>query len=198
MKNSTRRAPGRSQGSRLRRIGSAAAVIFVLALLALGTSACGGGGSTSSNPPAASGGQSGSRYQEALKYSECMRSHGIANFPDPNSNGDINLSSNVKNGQVQGNGVNQDSPQFKSADKTCSKLLPNGGAPSAAQNQQHLAEALQFSQCMRTHGIAKWPDPTVKNGAPQGFNLDGTGIDPQSPQFQSAMSTCQRLTHFTL
>lgn len=199
MKNSTRRTLSRSQHRWLRRSGSTAAVILVLALLALGTSACGGGGSTSSNPPAASGGQSsGSHYQQAVKYSQCMRSHGVPNFPDPNSDGSITLNSNVKNGQVQGNGINQDSPQFQSAEKTCTKLVGNGGAPTAAQLQQALAEALAFSQCMRTHGIPKWPDPTVKNGKLQGFDLNGTHIDPQSPQFQSALTTCQKLTHFTL
>jgi len=198
MKNDTTRALRRSQGSRLWRSGATAAVIPVLALLALGASAC-GSGSTSSNPSAASGSHSsGSHYQDALAYSQCMRSHGIANFPDPNSQGNITINTNEKNGQVQGNGINQDSPQFQSAEKTCTKLLGNGGTPTAAQIQQVLSKAVKFSECMRAHGIAKWPDPTVKNGLPQGFNLNGTHIDPLSQAFQSAQSTCQKLTNFTL
>jgi hypothetical protein len=58
-------------------------------------------------------GQNGNSPQaraDLLKYSQCMRAHGVKNFPDPSPDGGI---------QLDGNKVNVDSPTFKEADKTC-------------------------------------------------------------------------------
>jgi len=56
-----------------------------------------------------------------LKYAECMRSHGITNFPDPYENShQIGFNTN-------GTGIDQNSPRFKAANKACEPLLPGGG-----------------------------------------------------------------------
>jgi hypothetical protein len=59
-------------------------------------------------------------------FSQCMRDHGIDNFPDPNPNG-ISL---------DGLGIDTDSPQFKAAEQACSDLMPqaSGSAPDAASS----------------------------------------------------------------
>jgi hypothetical protein len=57
-----------------------------------------------------------------LKYSECMRSHGITNFPDPQEN-----SQNIGFSGTAMAGIDQNAPRFKDADKTCRPLLPGGG-----------------------------------------------------------------------
>lgn len=149
----------------------------------------------SGSPPAGSTGSlaaGSSRYQQALAYAQCMRTHGIANFPDPNSEGRfiIGYSNQVINGVSHGHGVNQDSPQFLSANKACEKLLPNGGQPTAAQQRQQMSALLQLAECVRSHGIPNFPDPAA-NGS---MNLTGTGIDPAL--VQSVMQTCMKLTHF--
>jgi hypothetical protein len=64
-------------------------------------------------PPSGSSGQ-GSNNQ-ALKFSECMRSHGEPTFPDPAANGSFNLPA----------GMNAESPQFQNAAKACQSLRPN-------------------------------------------------------------------------
>ena len=52
----------------------------------------------------------------ALKYSQCMRAHGVLNFPDPNPNDPgINLGGNES---IDGN-----TPQFQAAMKTCRSVL---------------------------------------------------------------------------
>jgi hypothetical protein len=65
----------------------------VLSLVALAT-ACSGGsngpevagrGSTSSSAASASG----DRRTQALAYSQCMRDHGISDFPDPDAEGSV-------------------------------------------------------------------------------------------------------------
>jgi hypothetical protein len=49
-----------------------------------------------------------------LKFAVCMRGHGVPNFPDPTSTGEIG-----DDGAIDG--VNQNSPAFQSAEKTCGK-----------------------------------------------------------------------------
>lgn len=66
------------------------------------------------NGPEPGGQQSQSQNTAAaLKFTSCMRSHGFPNFPDPNANGVITGNSS--------DGINQASPQYQSAQKTCSK-----------------------------------------------------------------------------
>ena len=56
-----------------------------------------------------------------LKYAECMRAHGITNFPDPVENGQ-NIGFNIT-----GTGIDQNSPKVKAANKICQPLMPGGG-----------------------------------------------------------------------
>jgi hypothetical protein len=64
-------------------------------------------------PPSGSSGQGAS--SQALKFSECMRSHGEPTFPDPGANGSFTLPA----------GMNAESPQFQNAAKDCQSLRPN-------------------------------------------------------------------------
>lgn len=130
-----------------------------------------------------------SRYQAALKYVSCMRSHGILNFPDPTSSGALNVhfATGGKGGSPQSSGINRDSSQYISADQACRHLLP-GGVATPAQNQRSLARGLKFAQCMRNHGVPDFPDPSAANVV----HL-GTGVDPSSPEFRRAQKSCESL-----
>jgi hypothetical protein len=168
-------AGGRASGHWRYRLLRPAAALAGLALLA----ACSG------SPPAGSAGSS--PYQQGLAYAQCMRSHGVANFPDPNSEGRFIISSQVVNGVVV-QGVDQTSPQFISANKTCQKLLPRGGQETPAQHRQQMSELLRLAQCMRAHGIPDFPDPTADGS----FSYNSG--DPA--RVHSQMLTCMTLTHF--
>jgi hypothetical protein len=61
-------------------------------------------------------------HAAALKYSQCMRSHGIKDFPDPNAQGGMSIKVSG-----QSSDLNPNNPQFQSADKACKHLMPNGG-----------------------------------------------------------------------
>ena len=61
-----------------RRWGVLAVTLAGAGLLA---AACGGGGSPTPTVQTA--------YQKVLAYSQCMRGHGVASFPDPQPNGAI-------------------------------------------------------------------------------------------------------------
>jgi hypothetical protein len=168
-----------------------AAVVW-LSLLA---SACGGGspstkvarvGTTSS---ASSSASSKSGSGDPTAYSACMRSHGVPNFPDPDSKGRIKITSGVSAGGNK-TGVDVNSSQFIRARKACDQLLPNGGRPTAAEQQKEQQQMLKFAQCMRSHGVPKFPDPKAGGQMTLGTKA---GIDPNTPAFQAAQKTCQKL-----
>jgi hypothetical protein len=166
---------GRRRRRRLRRAGFPAAALACLVLLA----ACSGGSPGSASDPG------GSARTSALAYTECMRAHGIKNFPDPDSQGGISLSGGP------GTGIDPRSPQFKAADQACRKLMP-GLKLSPAQRAAAEARELQYSECMRSHGILDFPDPNGQGGISI-RSTPGSDLDPNNPRFKAANSACQHL-----
>jgi hypothetical protein len=57
---------------------------------------------------------------------------------------------------------------------------------SASGHGQFLA----FSKCMRVHGVSNFPDPSPGGGIQ--INI-GSGLNPLSPAFKAAQSTCRKL-----
>ena len=178
--------PAVSYTSGMRSIGC----VIALAGAGLGLAACGGSGSTPAGVNTAAG-----KFSHAVQFAHCMRSHGVTNFPDPGSNGRGGLEIQQRAGSGSGpalsvNGVAVSSPVFQSAMHSCRSYLPNGGHPpplSAARR----AQMLRFSQCMRTHGITNFPDPTFGSGGGVGLQFGpSSGINPRSPAFQRAQSAC--------
>lgn len=48
--------------------------------------------------------------------------------------------------------------------------------------------ALQFSQCMRAHGVSGFPDPSSSGG----YDFNVGAVNANSPTFQAAQRTCQK------
>jgi hypothetical protein len=148
---------------------------IVLAGAGLLAAACGGDGSPASTAQTA--------YQKSLAYSQCMRGHGVAGFPDPQPNGAI--LTGPQDHLAQG------SPQFVAANKACQHLLPPVHPMTAAQQHEATVQALKFVACMRSHGLPGMADPVV---SATGINIQiPTGIKPNSPVFQSAQRACRKL-----
>lgn len=114
-----------------------------------------------------------------LKWAQCMRQHGV-NVADP-QNGTIRI-------QATGGPDGSGQQQLQAATEACKQYQPNGGQSSGPPSQQALDSATKFAQCMRDHGVPKFPDPSA-----DGQQVDPTklGIDPMSAQFQSAQKACQ-------
>jgi len=185
------------------RLRTTVALIAALAAVGFGLSDCGGGsaspGVASVGSPttttqarssaARSDGNRTVKYKAALAFVNCMRSHGVPNFPDPTADGtlNVNFATGGKGGSPESSGINRNSPQYISGDSTCRHLLL-GGVLTPVQNQQALAKGLKFAQCMRSHGVPNFPDPTMA-----GVVHLGAGVDSSSPQFQSVQKVCQAL-----
>jgi len=184
------------RGAQLRRAPLRALAIAGVVGLSLLASACGGHSSDAkvaqvgtNNSTKGSGSSDASGKGDPRAYATCMRSHGVSNFPDPDSNGRIKITSG-RDANGQPIGVDVNSPRFKSAQKACQKLLPNGGRPTAAQQAKEQQAMLAYAQCMRSHGVPKFPDPKPGGALEIGKNA---GVDPNSPEFKAAEQTCQKL-----
>jgi hypothetical protein len=112
-----------------------------------------------------------------------MRSHGVANLPDPNSQGVIEGKSSSGSG---GSELNPNSPTYQAAQKACQKYASGGTTP--ADQAQQLGQALKYATCMRSNGVTNFPDPKVVNGQISFAESGGVG---RSPQFQSANTACE-------
>jgi hypothetical protein len=118
----------------------------------------------------------------ALAFARCLRSNGVPNFPDPDSQGNFPPQSSVSAQAKQA---------ALSAQRACNHLLSSGGSAGTPQNRQEkFVFALKVARCLRAHGFPNFPDPTVSS---QGTSENlSAGIDPNSPQFQAAQTTCQK------
>ena len=113
-----------------------------------------------------------------------MRANGVPNWPDPNSNGVFDKS------KLTSQQLGASSSRVQAAQHACQHLLPNGGSgPSAAQVQQVKALGLEFSRCVRSHGVPNFPDPGSDGRIPDPAS---GGIDQGSPKFQAANQACRR------
>jgi hypothetical protein len=177
-----------------RPIARTTTALIATAALALLAAACGGSpgshvpqpGSTttkSSTSSAAAAAQNG-----MLAFSHCMRSHGVPNFPDPNSSGVLPKSQIAQ--------LAASSPQFPAAHRACEHLLPNGGQPTQAQAQQAWNDMRNFARCMRSHGVPNWPDPAPTSPQdPRPFFHLPDSMDPNAPQITTEIRACQHVLH---
>ena len=152
-----------------------------MAAAALLSAAC--GGSPSSTGSGASPNAVGSANSQALAYSRCVRSHGVPDFPDPDSNGQI-----PKEAVVHAVGLSDS--RAMAATNACANLNPagQGGPTLTAQEQQ---DYLKAAACMRSHGITNFPDPAFPGGR---VSLSiPSSIDTKSRQFTLAAHTCTKL-----
>jgi hypothetical protein len=62
---------------------------------------------------------------QALKFSRCMRAHGI-DMPDPQAQGGGIVIQKRSNGSAGSSGPNPDSPAFQRAQKECESFMPKG------------------------------------------------------------------------
>jgi len=82
------------------------------------------------------------------------------------------------------------SPQASSSTPTTSEATSSGSSSSSASSA--MATPLKYAECMRSHGVTAYPDPTAgANGgvAPVKYG-PGTGINPNSPTLQAASHAC--------
>jgi len=109
-----------------------------------------------------------------------MRSHGVPNFPDPRSDGSVQIPSRT----------DLRSPAYLAAYRACRSLAPSRGSSSPQLDEQLQRRVLAFAKCMRSHGVPEFPDPDVLNGRTHVRVVAGQ-IDPNSPIVTAAVAACR-------
>src|SRR3954453_15966277 len=106
-------------------------VLFASAAAAAAAAAaagCGGGGGNNSNDAA-------SASANAVKFSQCMRQHGISDFPDPDSQGRMQIR------VTPGSDMDPNNPQFKTAQTACVKYQEHAGGHFDKALEQRMQQA---------------------------------------------------------
>ena len=183
--------PGRSRRAWSPTVRTAAAIVAASGL-ALPAAACGGSsgshvvqlGTTTTRSGSSSNTSSAAVQQHgAVTFARCMRSHGLPNWPDPNSNGVFDKS------KLQRLGYSV--PQVRAVeDGPCNHLLvASSQGPTITPTDR--ADYLEAAACMRSHGFPDFPDPTFRNNNVQA-NIPSS-IDQDSSRFRSAAAICTKL-----
>lgn len=182
------------------------ALAAVLAGLAGGASACGGAAaldrsSGSSSPTSAASSPSPNvtttttlttlatnslpaqqLTTKLLQYARCMRSHGVSDYPDPIASGSAPQSNPIVRNFAS------NSPVFQKAEQACRKYAVGQPASSATETAKLVAKLLEFVDCMRSHGVPDFPDPSSTGGL-----TIPNSIDQNSPPFKRADHACSSL-----
>jgi hypothetical protein len=199
MLNESTRVIGRPPQAGQPTARTAAAIVATAVLVLLAAACSGGGSSTNAGGSPHVGGSASS--QSVVAFSACMRSHGVPNFPDPDSGGEL---PKTDAGQL---GVS--TSQFQTAQQACQHLLPTGGSLKQREEQcivhnsgctpalvqQMLTADRKFAQCMRSHGWPNFPDPTPQSDGPV-FNITAAGIfdaESHTHRFEATLDVCERL-----
>jgi hypothetical protein len=94
-----------------------------------------------------------------------MRSHGVGNYPDPPAVGSHPPAPTRVGMTYLGDSFNPNTPTFQVAERARQKyavgLATRVTATGAAEVE---AEQLKYAQCIRTHGVPDFPDPTAHGG----------------------------------
>ena len=168
----------------LRRHRRTAAAIIVTAVLALLVAACSGGSPSSAGSGGSSNAGGSTTSPSAVAYSACIRSHGVPNYPDPDSSGQLPKT----DAQVLGVSTSQ----YQAAQRVCRHLLPTGGSLPQLEHQcmqnsdcppalvqQMMTADLKLARCMRSHGVPSFPDPTNGGSGGPVFNITDTKLGPR-------------------
>ena len=168
----------RTISPRGRQLGfTSAAVTAALALTACGSS---------SPTTTATGHLPGpAQTDQVLRFTDCLRSHGVPNVPDPGTRG-------------WKAALGSQAPAVLAAERTCARLVPGVMPTSHSQTQTQtpgqIAAILAFAGCIRNHGFPTFPDPT-STGELTHAMVSAAGIDVRQPAAMQAADACVSVTH---
>jgi hypothetical protein len=152
-------------------------LLLTVALAGCGSKEEGGNNNVATaggTPTAASSAGSGNQQEQAVKYTECLRQHGIE-VADP------------ENGQVPA--IQQGSASKEKIDEAmnaCKQYLPT--MPNRKLDTGQVEQLRQVAQCLRQNGFPDFPDPDPNQG---GIVIDDSaGIDTKSEAFKQAQQKC--------
>ena len=112
-----------------------------------------------------------------------MEAHGVSfgNAPAPGT------APRASGMSYLGNSFNPNSPTYQAASRACRKYaVASPVTPAIAAEVE--TEQLKYADCMRSHGVANFPDPGTNGGFPI-----RKSIDENSSIYEHAESACEGL-----
>jgi hypothetical protein len=125
-----------------------------------------------------------------LAFARCMRAHGVPNFPDPRSPGQLPRPKVTEPAPSGGFTANPDAPAYLAASNDCKSLADATPVSQVMRNQTGIAQ-LKFAVCMRSDGVPNYPDPTATGEIGDDGSI--SGVDPSAPAVLSAERKCFKL-----
>jgi hypothetical protein len=157
--------------------------LAALALVALIGAGCGSNALSETGAATATatgGAEKATARDKAVKFAECIRAHGVSDFPDPNGKNQFEY------------GVSVSPAVWNRAVSACKDLQPPGTLSSKRSPRQQ-STALEFARCMRDNGVKDFPDPA--NGEPLVDTTKIPSLGNRSPRtdpvFAPAMDKCR-------
>jgi hypothetical protein len=166
------------------RLSSRWLALAVLVLPALTLSACGG-----SSPSTSSAASEQQAEVKLADFAKCLREHGVDATASTGPGGEGHAL------RVRGAGGHTN---MEAAQRACKKYQPEPEKVDLSPQQKVAqAEAVEkFAKCMREHGIEVHASSSEGRISIQIHGKPGAGPNPESPAFQKAQQSCQKLLPF--
>jgi hypothetical protein len=121
----------------------------------------------------------------AFEFAQCMRDHGIEDYPDPEVDGNGGM---TQRGPGPG-GSPQQAEEMEEAHEACQPILdeamPEPPDLSPEEEAEMQDQAVAMAQCMRDRGWEEFPDPQVSDGGIAIQLGPDSGIPgPEAPDFE--------------
>jgi hypothetical protein len=139
-----------------------------------------------SDEPAENGAGAGaSASQEAVKFAECMRDNGVAEFPDPPASGELTI-----DGVLNGSSLDSSTPAWRAAIAACEDLQPPGFTGNEDVSAEEQQARLEFAQCMRDSGVEDFPDPAEDQPLVDTRRIPSAATEAGMAAINAAMQAC--------
>jgi hypothetical protein len=160
--------------------------IPVVLAITLAAAGCG----ASAKPPSAGTGSAPPKsiVSSAYKFSRCMRQHGVPGFPDPV----VSSSPGHQSVGISVTPTETGSPDFQSAQHACQGIMPGSNGNDGQSPQQlaaHVKGMVAFADCMRSHHVPTFPDPSTRGQLTPAM-LSSAGINLHAPAVRAAAVAC--------
>jgi hypothetical protein len=156
----------------------------MVAVLAAAGCQDGSPGSASATPPPSSDAQIRTIGQQ---YSQCVRDHGLPNYPDLVDDGGHLTLPNDGNADANRQAL-RDRQDILDACKSILDKLPANAQKQPQLSDQDRQNLLKFAQCMRQNGVPEWPDPRA-NGS---FPILGTPLQSETEAKSARIVNAER------
>ena len=155
--------------------------LAALAIVAL----IGAGCSDGSDENGSAANANAANQEQAVKFAQCMRDNGVAEFPDPDGSEGLTIDA-----VVNGSSLDTDGPAWQTAMAACEDLQPAGFTGDKDISAEEQEARLEFAQCMRDNGVEDFPDPAEGDPLVDTTRIPSAATEAGMAAINAGMQTC--------